>query len=122
MPIGIPLLNQFQLPDTSPFLDPLFTGDGGFHRGVVLKPDQPIDAVVLREPGNLVVLMVSDPRTEIRRYTCVQRAVPPAGQDVHRGLLHPGNRSPDTGRTGSTQSREEALGFRRDDGTGFAPG
>src|SRR6185369_846730 len=98
VPLRILRLDQVHLPVPIPFLDLLFTRDRPDGCLVHLEPDQPMNAVVLAESGDYVVLVLPHAPNQIVRNPDVQSLVHARGEDVHvvmalHGLPTRGRRS-----------------------------
>jgi hypothetical protein len=58
LPIRVSTFNQFQFPDSFPFLKPLLSLNGGFHALVQFVPNQLMDAVTFGKASYHIVLML----------------------------------------------------------------
>ena len=56
VPRRVGLLDESDFPGTLPFLEPVLAGDGGFHGGVSLVPDEAVYVVSLGESVGEVFL------------------------------------------------------------------
>lgn len=56
-PICIHFLNDAKLPVAVPFLEQLLTLDGAFHTVMMLVPDEPLQAMLLREAFECLILV-----------------------------------------------------------------
>jgi hypothetical protein len=82
VPMRVVFLNQPNLPIAAPTLDPLLKGNGLGHLAVARIPDQPVDAVALREALDFARAMLSDPAFEAVGNAELERSMAPAGQNV----------------------------------------
>ena len=88
VPRRIGLLDESDFPGTLPFLESVLAGDGGFHSGVSLVPDEAVYVVSLGESVGEVILVLPDALDEVGGDACVDGAVKSAGEDVYARLLH----------------------------------
>ncbi len=101
-PIGVGLLDQVELPRPSPFLDLLLAQDCMLHRGMLLEPDQHLDAVICSEAaeGSLDAARRAGLGLTSRRHTAFHCGARPEDRPSDRG------RAACTGATGFPRSRE----------------
>ena len=81
-PSRIGRLDQVYLPRPVPPFDPLFAQDRFLDIGVMLKPDQVMNAVAFGETVCAPFTMLCQPADEIVRDARVKCAVWPVGQDI----------------------------------------
>jgi len=81
-PLGIVLLDQTQLPLSLPFLQLLLAQDGIADMSERLVMNEPVHAVTLREPGNVMAAVLVESTQETACHFDIERPVPPARQDV----------------------------------------
>ena len=74
--------DQFDLPVTFPFFDPLFANDCVTDVVESLDVDQVLDAIFSGEAGNETLTMLENPLSQVAGHTSVERTVAPACKDV----------------------------------------
>ena len=82
------MLDEVDFPGAAPFLEPALAGDGGFHGGVGLVPDEAVYAVLPGEAVHEVVPVLPYALNEVGGDADVEGAVGSAGEDVYAGELH----------------------------------
>jgi hypothetical protein len=84
-PLRILSLNQLQLPDPAPFLDPLFTEDRVWHGFVEFGENQPGNTIPPNKSAGAVGSVLPNTTHQVVRDTDVKRAVALAGEDAYAG-------------------------------------
>lgn len=84
LPLRIVLLNQIDLPLAFPAFHTFLSIDSIANIPVLLEIDQPVHPVFLGESFDGIGLVLMHPVQEVVGYADVQRAVLPAGQDIHK--------------------------------------
>jgi len=87
IPIGVTLLNHFQLPCPFPFLYLFFSLDRRFPRFMDFIPNQTVNIVFLGETVHQIVSMLVYTLNKIRGHSCIQGAIPFAAKNVNVKLF-----------------------------------
>ncbi len=87
-PIRIAIFDQAQLPSATPFLDLFLADYRRLHRIVLLVIHQHRDVVLMGETRCQMLAVLPHALHQVAGNAGVQGAVPTAGEDVTRGLLH----------------------------------
>jgi hypothetical protein len=85
------------LPAAEPFLDAFLADDRGFHRRVLLEPDEALDRVLAGEAVERSLAVLVDALELVRGDAGVDRAVLAVGEEVDGGLKVLVHRSEPTG-------------------------
>src|SRR5690606_36119278 len=85
-PAKVVLLDQLQLPHAPPLLDPLLPQDRVFHRGMLLKPDEALHAILQRKTRHSTLAMCVDALDQVRCDADIQRPVALARKNIDRRL------------------------------------
>jgi hypothetical protein len=80
------LLDEYDLPSSSPFFDAFFGQDRFGHCGVKLGIDQPMDGISLRKTVHNVSLVFGNAAVRFACYPDIERPVPLASEDVNARL------------------------------------
>lgn len=86
-PIRVPRFNESDLPGAVPALELLLARNGFVDVAVALEPDQPRDAIALREARNDAGSVLFDAQGQIAGDADVECAVRLAGEHVNRIAL-----------------------------------
>ena len=66
----------------------LFSGNGGLHGRVLLKPHQRMNLVLLAKAIKDIVIVLPHPLDQIAGHADVKRAVGSVGEQINAGLFH----------------------------------
>jgi hypothetical protein len=114
LPIRISTFDQFQFPDSFPFLQPLLPLNSRLHALMQFVPNQMVDTIAFGKPFYHIIPVLPYPFDEIRSDADIESTVFLTRQNVYSGLLiHPFLLSPlDSGFRRNDEGRNDSLSNR----------